>query len=224
MKGLKFQINQKIEFISEEGQLGTSMVQEWTENFFLVTISLIGHEKTLLPVGDTVTGIYYDTDKNVYMFNSKVLARTVENIPMYKLSMPENVSRIQRRDYVRIPIIIPVRYAEITPEIKSLMEDQKAWAANADKIPWEKATIFDISGGGINLGADRPLEQEKNILIHINREDLQITVQGKVVRKYTRILNDQVTYHHGIKFINMSEPVRDKIIAFIFQKYRQRKT
>jgi len=169
MADLQFRINQKIEFVNEEGLLGISLVQEWTRDWFMVTIPLKGNERRQLQVGDYLTGIYYHDDGRLYMFNSKVLDRTIENIPMYKLSVPDTLTRVQRRNYVRLVITIPVRYTKATEATESKFKSS-GWEANPkdDSIPWESGTIIDISGGGVNLSANSPLEEDSNVYIYSN--------------------------------------------------------
>ena len=88
MNKIQFDINNKIDFIREGEELGTSLVQDWREDSFLVSIPLKGYRKKLLIVGEWITGFYYDAKKRVYMFQSRVLGRVIQNIPMYRLSIP----------------------------------------------------------------------------------------------------------------------------------------
>jgi c-di-GMP-binding flagellar brake protein YcgR len=222
MTKLQFRINQKIEFVNEEGQLGISLVQDWTKDYFMVTVPLKGTEQQLLHVGDEVTGIYYHDDGKVYMFNSMVLDRMVENIPLYKLSIPDELTRVQRRSYVRLDITMPVKYAEVAKELESLLEEN-GWEGilQDSSIPWETGTIMDISGGGINLAANRPLEEGDRVYVYIRSEELEIGIKGEVVRRYTKILDNVAVYHHGVKFVEINEAERDRIIGFIFKKYRE---
>lgn len=224
MGKLQFRINQKIEFINEEGQLGISLVQDRKKAFFLVTVPLKGDQRRLLPVGDIVTGIYYDYDDRLYQFNSRVLERIVENIPMYKLSMPENPVKVQRRDYVRIPVSIPINYIEITQETKALL-DGKVWEDNNENfpVPWETGTALDISGDGINICTNKPIITGEHVFIFIHTDGLRMGVKGEVVRSCAKTIDSKRTYHSGIKFVGLSESDRDKIIGFIFKKFRERK-
>ncbi|NLU36651.1 MAG: hypothetical protein GXX01_06510 [Clostridiales bacterium] len=222
MTKLQFRINQKIEFVNEEGQLGISLVQDWTKDYFMVTVPLKGTEQQLLHVGDEVTGIYYHDDGKVYMFNSRVLEYIIDRIPLYKLSLPDEFIRIQRRNYIRLVKTIPVKFWNATKEIEILLEE-KSWqeVINNASIQGKSGIILDISGGGANLSFSEPLEEGDHLYIYIQIENLKIWVKGEVVRRYTKILDHAVAYHHGIKFIDISEEKRDKIIGFVFKKYRE---
>ncbi|HHY81537.1 MAG TPA: hypothetical protein GX505_02530 [Clostridiales bacterium] len=218
MEKFQFRINQKIEFINGNDYLGTSLVQDYREDYFLVSIPLKGYQKHLLQVGDVVTGIYYDTDGKLYRFESKVLERVVQNIAMFKLSIPEKLTKVQRRDYVRLLVTMPVQYLHITPETKLDFEDEDNTGV---PVPLETGTLLDISGSGVHLATSKPLDVGESIFLAINTDDLQISVKGKVVRCYAEFLNNKNTYHNGIRFIKLSESKRDKIIGFIFKKFRE---
>ena len=225
MNKIQFDINNKIDFIREGEELGTSLVQDWREDSFLVSIPLKGYRKKLLIVGEWITGFYYDAKKRVYMFQSRVLGRVIQNIPMYRLSIPETLYKVQRRDYVRVPITIPIVYAKISPEGTGSAGDVSAHGplpsagkGKASPVLWENATVLDLSGGGMNLSADNPLEPEQQIWIQIDTEGLKMKAKGKVVRCRARRISDLKTYSMGIKFIDITERDRDRIIRFVFKK------
>ena len=129
---------------------------------------------------------------------------------------------MQRRSYVRLDITMPVKYAEVAKELESLLEEN-GWEGilQDSSIPWETGTIMDISGGGINLAANRPLEEGDRVYVYIRSEELEIGIKGEVVRRYTKILDNVAVYHHGVKFVEINEAERDRIIGFIFKKYRE---
>lgn len=224
MTRLQFGLNQKIEFIHEEGELGTSLVQDFGEGFFLVTIPLKGHQKRLLQVGKCVTGIYYDENDKLYLFKSKVLERIVENIPLYKLSMPDKLSKVQRRNYVRISITMPIKFAYIRSKAAALYPADRILEKNHLHLsPWKMGTTLDLSGGGMKLRTAEPLGADQLILIQLDIEGLRYHIKGKAMRSSAKILSGQVIYDVGIKFVDLSESERDKIIGFIFSKFRDKK-
>ena len=67
---------------------------------------------------------------------------------LYKLSIPDELTRVQRRSYVRLDITMPVKYAEVAKELESLLEEN-GWEGilQDSSIPWETGTIMDISRG-----------------------------------------------------------------------------
>jgi c-di-GMP-binding flagellar brake protein YcgR len=70
----------------------------------------------------------------------------------------------------------------------------------------------------MNLSADNPLEPEQQIWIQIDTEGLKMKAKGKVVRCRARRISDLKTYSMGIKFIDITERDRDRIIRFVFKK------
>ena len=57
-----------------------------------------------LSKGATLDVIYYE-EENLYKFKSSVLGRRFENIPILLIAKPKEIKKIQRRRYVRVPLI-----------------------------------------------------------------------------------------------------------------------
>jgi len=85
---------------------------------------------------------------------------------------------------------------------------------------WEKGMALDLSGGGMNIGIDKPLEENKHILMQLDTEGLQLCLTGQIVRSYSEIVSNKVAYRIGVSFIDISETDRDRIIGFVFKKQR----
>lgn len=222
MKSPKLKINHKVEFIFEEGNLGSSLIQDVQEEYFLITIPMNGLRKKMLQEGEEMNGIYYGEDKNVYMFECIVLDRIVERIPLYKLSMPETFMRIQRRNFVRIPATIPLLYMENTSELEEKIQKQELRDIEESfSGRWQRGNTLDLSGGGMKIHTKKPLKINQQIFCILQSKELYMGIKGKVIRCIPVIKDRQISYHLGIKFIDIPESKREKIIAFIFKKLRE---
>ena len=81
------------------------------KDYILVTIPMKRISVKYLSKEEEIYGFYYD-DNDVYMFTTYMIERVFENIPLYKLAFPKIIKKVQRRNYVRIPISLPVLYLE----------------------------------------------------------------------------------------------------------------
>lgn len=179
-----------------------------------------GYKKELLHVGDLVTGIYYDDNDKVYMFNSMVIDRMVQNIPLYKLSVPKILRRIQRREHVRVPVTMPILYKELNFDKDPSSGHEESREHEAGQDSWKKGMALDLSGGGMNISLDKPLEENQHILIQLNTDGLELDVKGQIVRSYTEVVLGRVSHRAGVCFVDLAEADRDRIIGFVFKKQR----
>lgn len=221
MNKINFKINGKIEFVFDEDGPGVSLIQDVQDDYILVTIPMKGINIKMLRIDQEVDGFYYDSN-NVYMFSSKVLDRLVDNIPLYKLSIPNSFSKVQRRDFVRIPISIPIIYTIFNDELKD-MESNKSLEQIEKyyKGKWKKGYTWDLSGGGTKINLYKPLKIDTIIYIIFRHENLHVGVKGRVVRCIPYLFKKQISYHVGIEFVDILEMKRDKIIRFIFGRLRE---
>ena len=81
-----------------------------------------------------------------YRFRSKVVGRASKPIPMVLIEPPEHIERMQDREFVRVPTTLPARCVFVKKEDEGIPKSFKA-------------TIMDISAGGIRMGVNLP-EQE----------------------------------------------------------------
>jgi len=91
-----------------------------------------------------------------YSFNSYVLARKITDVPLIVIDKPGVIYRTQRRQSVRIPVVMDVRYGKIASEDVSpeSLADGKSCDISSSGIKIITATPFEI-GDLVYLEADR---------------------------------------------------------------------
>jgi c-di-GMP-binding flagellar brake protein YcgR len=80
--------------------------------------------------------------------------------------------------------------------------------------------MLDISAGGLKLRIAEQLKVRDKIKlkIFINKEEL--TIKGEIVR----VIEEQdKRYACGVRFIDLEEQTREKIIKFVFQLMREKR-
>lgn len=94
----------------------------------------------------------------------------------------------------------------------------------AKKGSFEEAVGINISGSGMNIIVDKPVESGR--VIHAKffltkAPFLFMDVFGEVVRVIRSEEKGEKNYKLGIEFLNLSEHDRDRIITAVFQNQRQ---
>ncbi|GAW92937.1 flagellar brake protein, partial [Calderihabitans maritimus] len=142
-------VNQKVEICRDnEEEIYKSLIQEVGEGYFAIQIPSGPQGWLTLHVGERVNVNVFSPSAQ-YCFTTEVIGRKKEkNIPMYLLKIPEEFTRIQRRDYVRIKLTLEVFFEPVnTEELDNL--DMKAELSR-------RGVTLDISGGGMQLVTDEP--------------------------------------------------------------------
>lgn len=147
----------------------------------------------------------------VFSFLSEIIVLKPGNPGILILGRPVNMTRIQRRNFVRLDAKLKV----VTNKID---EDKKS-------AEFFTATTTDISGGGVLLGCDSQLNvgEEMEAIIFIS-ENQTVSAIGRIVRVTELSASSKYKYSVGLEFTNIKEPERDKIIKYIFDQQRQLRT
>ena len=105
MKKFKLEINGNIQIL--EGEVFyKSNLQDVTESYILIDIPVNNGIYLTMNDNDEIEAEHYVDGGSYYKFNCRVLGRTREGkLNLYKLSKPYNISKIQRRNYVRVDMV-----------------------------------------------------------------------------------------------------------------------
>lgn len=155
----------------------------------------------------TKVKITYVDNTAVYSFYSEIIIVGNGTPITVTLGKPVNLSRIQRRNFVRLDIklkVISNKIDEDTPDNDSFT-----------------ATTIDISGGGILFGCNTELTVGQTLEAKVFLSDNQtVTANGRVVRVIENSASSKQRFSVGFEFISIKESERDKIIKFIFNQQR----
>lgn len=194
----KLSVNKKV-IINKDDSTYLSLIQDINDDYLLIDVPYAkGEYLHSFKEGDTIEIDYYN-DNSYFMFKVKVIARQKENgIPVYKVTIPEEIKKVERRDFVRIDILENVFYNK------------------NDK--WNKAVLLDLSGGGMRIRIKEDIEVGDKIQVNLFIDEEKIQVNGVIVRV---IQNEDKENICGLEFIDIDERKRDKIIEKIFLEMRR---
>jgi c-di-GMP-binding flagellar brake protein YcgR len=216
MAGLDFlKENQRIEIeVSLEGKKEKfqSRIEEIGEKTMNISSPTYKGELVSLHPGRTLI-VYVYAQEGIFRFGTKVLDRRSEkNIPILVLSKPESLQKVQRRNFFRLKTSLEIEYR--------ILSEPTAFSQQ----PFKKTQAKDISGGGVLLLMDIPLQKNNylELIIHLEKWG-EINCVGKVVFVKESKDTTKKQKEIALEFILIEEPDREKIIKFIFEKQRQQR-
>ncbi|KAB2952334.1 hypothetical protein F9B85_09250 [Heliorestis acidaminivorans] len=154
---------------------------------------------------------YKITDSGIWVYQTQVLSRKAHPIPVIEVDRPLKADKVQRRNFYRFPIVLETDYAKI--------DEQK------DPIDWEwlSCSIRNISGGGLLLLCQEPLEKDNKLFVNIPLLQEQLRMKG-IIRRVSKVQEQRETsYYIGLEFIEPTRVEQEKIIQFIFARQRERR-
>ncbi|KRU25414.1 flagellar protein YcgR [Clostridium sporogenes] len=208
-----FKINNRVEIEWEDGYY-KSIIQDVNEDTIYINIPANKGKYLPLNYNDKVTVFYFHGEK-IYKFRTIVTGRKIDKILLIALKKPQKMNRIQRRNFVRISLILKT-YAALIDSKRDLKEICYSNKCNTE-FDFFDADIVDISGGGLKLCTKKDIDFGEEIIVNIPFEKENMAVKGKIIRKQ----NGKEKYIYGVKFLDIDVLTREKIIKFIFSKMRK---
>ncbi len=199
-----FRVGLRLEVWHEDSKATwITRIEEVYADSFAVSSFFAGAEVHVLRPGDEVNCLLTDKLTHAqYGFTAQVLRREVKSVPLYHLSRPKNFVRIQRRAFVRLPVLIPQLFRTLEDSV------------------WHKGYLLDLSGGGARISHKSPLTVGQDIYLQftLRKEDGVLLVQGKVVRVERADEIGPATFHSGIRFPTLPETTQDLIVGYVFER------
>lgn len=214
MDKFELKINSRIEVVLKDGDYKCS-IQDVTTEHFAITIPMRERKYYPLNRGTIVSMLYY-CGKVLYKFECEVIGRKVDRIPIIILGLPQNTRVIQRRDFVRVPVINNIEFFKIDKTFK----DKKVEDLAKSKSEKVKSITLDISGGGMRIMSRVKLKYGDILMVYLPMMTEKFMVKSEIVRIEN---NEDNTNVYGLCFFDLDEKLRDKIIKGIFQIMREQR-
>ncbi|MDR3349398.1 MAG: PilZ domain-containing protein [Acidaminococcales bacterium] len=148
-------------------------------------------------------------NSNVYFFETVVLGITkLEGYPVWVLDMPSDFKRVQRRNSLRMDVLLPIG---VRVETK-----------NGIFLPTVRTNCLDISCGGVRYVLDFPLEPGK--LVKIEANDFPGIGKFQAFCKAVRSVKSEYSednYWIGSQFVDLPHNTENKIARYIHQIQRR---
>lgn len=177
-----------------------SRIEDMTDEFFYLAVPIRRGEIVPFRIEQNIK-VLFSTRSNTYQFQTIIVDRAREPIPVLKVAKPTELIKIQRRSYVRIPVNLEVNFT-ILP----------------DKVTHRGFTL-DISAGGLLLATKTSLKKGQVLVVKIELPQREsVYCHARVIRvsyQATSLLEDNKV---AIQFLDISEAQKDRIFNYIFEK------
>ncbi|MBC8062248.1 MAG: flagellar brake domain-containing protein [Clostridiaceae bacterium] len=220
MEKLDLLINKKIEVIWEK-QSFKSNIQDVNEKFFYISIPTKDGEYIPLRSGDLAEVMYYQ-ELSIFQFDSRVIGRKVDGIPLIILEIPNTYKVVQRRQYYRVVKLdyLTVINFEKLPEGEGYKSKIPKKQMDISKVS-QKVVLLDLSGGGMRIKVEQPIQYGDILHFILNTLKGDIEIYGKVVR----VERDEKNFYVcGINFLDLTNLEREKIIQYTFEIMRNQRS
>lgn len=175
------------------------------EHHYFIATPIVNNVLAPIPMGEIIKVKYAKKDVGVYYFKARVIKRkNIDNISYMLIERLAKVSRTQRRNFFRLEILLNV--------LISIRD------SNNEEVKEISTLAKDISGGGIRVISKEPISLQRMVTLTIETRKGPIEVEGRIIRCSPYKESD---FDIGIIFEDISEAVRSKIIAFIFDEQRK---
>lgn len=213
---MEFNLISKIELITDDNEKTPGLIQDIIDDKIYVSIASDDKQFKILRVGDRVSGIVYDKD-NVISFDALITNRIIGELPIYEISMIENLSKVQRRQDVRVDCNLPILYTSNKFLLRMELDDESTEdiILNNEKY-FNKGWISDLSAGGIRFSCEKKYPLDSILLLVFDLDSDIIITKGQIVYKSIKATSEKTLYVYGIKFVDINDDKREKIISYNF--------
>lgn len=210
MQNFDLKVNDRIEVVTEAKSY-RSLIIDKNDDFILINLPVNNGEYLMLHTGESVEMNLYSEEGRCFNFLGDLISKGKDgNVLYYKLTIPYNIKKIQRRNFFRVDIVNFVEYKKIT----------KALDEEISSIPYEKSLMVDLSGGGIKLKLNGNVKKKDILLVKIQVKGQDLVLKGEAVRVESTADKEKLC---GIRFIDITESQSDIIIEELFEIMRKQR-
>jgi len=177
-----------------------SQLADITDDLLFISMPLVHGVPYKLKRNSKIRIIIYREEKGIYSFSGEIVSMVQKNIIMYGVRPISDIEKEQRRFYYRLQI----RSKMI---IKSL-----------DRDFTETCVTKDLSGGGARISCKSEFNKNESLNCFINLVGEIVNAKGVIVRKEKDFGDNNIEL--GIKFTEIQDTDRNKIVSFIFKEQR----
>lgn len=175
-----------------------------------------------LELDERYTACFY-TERGLLQCNIVVASRYRDgNLFFMDVKLLGELEKVQRRQFYRYDCLIDAQIRIVSDEEYDTGVPDDVTVPE-DALPWQKARIVDISGGGVRL----------NQRMHVDRNEVvklkfMVSILGEIIsfNLFARMLSSVPVqgrtdmFEQRMEFLKISQEERDKIIRFIFESER----
>lgn len=224
----------------KNSELYVSQFLQWADtNVALIAVPTVkGH---YVPMGiDDIYELRFITKNGLYRCRGRITRRgkTSNNIAIAEVRFISALEKYQRRQYYRMNCIMPMNYSVLTEEQLELYKEKKRSLSreqkeNIDKkieaqhMVLQKATVLDISGGGMRFNSFQQQEPGDTVLL---QPALPESIRKRIPYLFGRIISSRripnktpETFDNRVEYVEISSSEQEQIITYIFKEERDKR-
>lgn len=210
MVNLDLKVNSRIEVVADEKSYKALIIDIEDDNI-KINIPVRNDEYLMLYKDDKIEINSYLDEGKCFNYYCNVISKGKDNnVIYYKLTLPYDVRRIQRRNFFRVNLLEDVTYKNITNKTEKEIEE----------LPYKSGIMIDLSGGGLKVKTKEKLKGNDIIVMRIKMTSIEVKLKGQIVRIETAIDNN---FLYGVKFLDITEMESDRIIRELFEIMRKQR-
>ncbi len=217
-----------------------SQFLHWVDNN-VASIAVPTFKGHLVPLRvDDVYELQFFTRSGLYRCRAKIVkrAKTSNNLVVAEVRFISALEKFQRRQYYRMNCIMPMTYSVLTEVQKELYSEKKRCLSLEQKLNiekklesqemvFQKATVLDISGGGMRFNSQ--VQQEPGDILLL-QPALPENVRKRIPFLFGRIISSRripnkepVAYDNRVEFVEITSTEQEQIITYIFKEERDKR-
>jgi len=159
---------------------------------------------------------YFDNEPGaVYTFTGRISKTGKENRKeIFVIPFPKEITRIQRRSYVRVDCRIPINF-------KIFLSGNDLDGEQVLTKQVNRGFALDLSGGGVFLRTPIKLDKGQDILTKFSLRDKEFEIKSKIMRVIEIKRGRKKYYKYGVLFIDIEESYRRNVISYVFDIERK---
>lgn len=210
MQDFRVKINDRVEVIKDE-KAYKSLIVDIQDDFLKINLPVNDGNYLMLHSNEKIEMNSYLDDGRCYKFYTTIISRGKENnIIYYKMSLPFDIEKIQRRNFFRVDLTNIVEYKKIT-----LVEEE-----DFDNIPYKKGIMVDLSAGGLKLKIRETIKNGDLLLVKMKLNETEMNLKCDIVRIQDTEDKEQLC---GLRFINIAPAQSELIVSELFKIMRRQR-
>lgn len=210
MKGFTLKVNDRIEVVVNEKPY-KALIMDVEDDSMRINLPVYEGDYLMLHSGEKIEMNSYLDEGGCFNFYSTVISRGKEgSIIYYKVSLPFDIKKIQRRNFFRVSVLDTVEYKIITD-----IDEE-----DFDNIHYEEGTMVNLSGGGLKLKLKRDIKESDLLLINLRLSKIQAEIKCDIVRIENTADKEKLC---GLRFIDITPAQSEKIIQELFEISRRQR-
>lgn len=218
---IEFSLLSKIELITGKDEKTLGLIQDIIDDKIYVSVHSDDKQFKILRIGDNITGLVYDGD-SVISFEATVTSRLFGDFPTYVISALKNINKVQRRQDIRVECNIENLFTN-NKYLSKLDVDKENTISivQSNERYFNSGWMSDLSAGGLKFSCEKKYSLDERLLIVFNLDNDTIIIIGQIVFKGVKITTDKSLFIYGVKFLDISEAKKEKIISYNFVVMRK---